>query len=93
MTNKEYSEMIRIEKMKASERRTGLKLKELKKGAKHKVGKTYYCGYWGQTYEVLDYTENTGDWRGWSVTCKWQDGRVNSHCTTLDVRQDFEVMQ
>ncbi|MDR7856113.1 hypothetical protein [Tissierella sp.] len=75
------------------ETRTGLQLKELSKGAKHEVGKTYYCGYWRQTYEVIDLKNNTGDWRDLSVTCKWQDGHTNSHCTALDIKQDFEVIR
>lgn len=75
------------------EARTGLRLEQLIKGAKHEVGKTYYCGYWGQTYEVLEVIENTGDWRGWSVKCKWDDGKINTHCTALDYRKDFLVLQ
>lgn len=74
------------------ELRTGLKLKKLKKNAKHEKGKTYYNGYWQKTYKVLDYTENTGDWRGWAVVCKWDDGEINSHCTSLDMRYDYEVI-
>ena len=75
------------------ENRTGLQLKELDKNPKYEIGKTYYCGYWQQSYEVLDYTENTGDWRGWSVTCKWDDGHINDHCTSLNNKYDFEVIK
>jgi hypothetical protein len=72
---------------------TGLKLQELPQNAKHEVGKVYYCGYWHQTYEVLALNENTGDWRGWEVTCKWQDGHTNEHCTSLTPGKDFLVIQ
>jgi len=75
------------------ENRTGLKLRELPKGTKYEVGKVYYCGYWQQTYTVLALVENTGDWRGWSVTCKWQDGHINSHSTSLQHGKDFEVLE
>lgn len=76
------------------ERRTGLKLKDLpKKNGKfggHEVGKTYYCGYWQQTYTVMEVKE--GGCFGWSVLCKWQDGHANSHSTSLQPGRDFEVI-
>jgi hypothetical protein len=76
------------------EKRTGLKLKNLpKKVGKfggHEVGKTYYCGYWRQTYTVLE--ANEGGCFGWSVLCKWQDGETNCHSTSLIPGKDFEVI-
>lgn len=75
------------------EKRTGLKLQQLPKGAKHEVGKTYYCGYWNETYEVVGYNDNTGDWRGWEVACIWGDGKITKHCTALDSRKDFIVIK
>ena len=74
------------------ENRTGLKLKELNKNAKHEMGKTYYNGYWCDTYTVIDYTENTNDWMLWRATCEWSDGHITTHCTSLDYRYDFEVI-
>lgn len=75
------------------EQRTGLKLKNLlKKNGKfggHEVGKTYYCGYWQQTYTVIKAVENE---HGWAVVCKWQDGSTNSHSTSLIPGRDFEVI-
>lgn len=75
------------------ERNTGLKLKKLQKGAKHEKGKFYFNGYWQDTYEVLDYTEDTGNWMRWSATCKWSDGHITTHCTDLDIRSDFEIIK
>ncbi len=69
-----------------------LKLKALPEGAKYEVGKTYFCGYWRQIYEVLEYQENVPIW-GWEVTVKWQDGRVRKHSTALMPGQDFEVIK
>ena len=77
------------------EKRTGLKLQDIPKKVNkfggHEVGKTYYCGYWQQTYTVLEAKE-VSDWRGWSVLCKWQDGKTNSHSTSLQPGRDFEVI-
>jgi hypothetical protein len=56
----------------------------------HEVGKTYYCGYWQQTYTVIDAKE--GGCFGWSVVCKWQDGETNCHSTSLIPGRDFEVI-
>jgi len=75
--------------------RTGLKLvdipKKVNKFGGHEVGKKYYCGYWQQVYEVLEIKESPV-W-GWVVVCKWDDGRINSHCTSLQSRRDFEVLE
>lgn len=77
------------------EQRTGLKLQQLpRKNGKfggHEVGKTYYCGYWRQTYEVIEVKE-TNDWRHWTALCKWQDGETNEHSTSLIPGKDFEVV-
>ncbi len=77
------------------ERRTGLKLKDLPKTLNefggHEVGKTYYCNYWQQTYKVIEICKSEV-W-GWIVVCKWQDGRITSHCTSLKPGKDFEVLK
>lgn len=77
------------------EKRTGLKLRDIPKKVNqyggHEVGKKYYCGYWNQVYEVLEVKEYN-DWRGWSVVCKWDDGRINEHSTRLWHGKDFEVV-
>ncbi len=75
------------------EKRTGLKLKKLNKSAKHEIGKKYYNGYWLDTYTVIDYTENPDNWMRWMVTCKWSDGHITQHCTSLDYRYDYEIIE
>jgi hypothetical protein len=76
------------------EKLSGLKLQQLpKKNGKfggHEVGKTYYCGYWRQTYKVIDIKQ--GGNFGWAVVCEWQDGSKNSHSTSLIPGRDFEVI-
>lgn len=54
----------------------------------HKVGGRYYNGYWGQEYEVLSLETDTGDWRGWEITVRWEDGRTTSHCTAWEPKRD-----
>ena len=78
------------------EKRIGLKLKDItakdiKQFGGHRIGKKYYCDYWGQTYEVLDIKPD--DIFGWKVVCKWQDGHVNEHSTMLRPGKDFEVIR
>ena len=70
--------------------------RQIKKNGGHEVGKKYYCGYWQQVYEVLEVISvpaGRGDTCGWQVTCKWQDGEINSHCTNLEPGRDFEVLE
>ena len=55
----------------------------------HEVGKTYKCLYWGETYTVLEEIHYS-DWRGDSVKCRWQDGRITIHSTRRD--RDPEVI-
>jgi hypothetical protein len=79
------------------EKRTGLKLSDiprnaLKKFGGHEAGKKYYCGYWQKVYEVLE-VKQVEDWRGWSVVCKWDDGHINEHCTSLHPGHDFIVIE
>lgn len=62
----------------------------LQEGAKHEVGRTYYCGYWRQTYTVEAVHHNVPVW-GWTVTCRWDDGRTNTHSTPLDPRRDYLI--
>ena len=80
------------DRLKAMETKTGLKLEALPKGATHQVGKTYYDSYWGQTYEVLDFKILANHWMEWVVTCRWKDGRITRHCTSLDPESDFLVL-
>lgn len=54
----------------------------------HVEGKTYFCSYWQTTYTVLQ-LHGTG--LDWSVTVRWADGHINTHCTHLGKR-DKEVV-
>lgn len=69
------------------EKKTGLKLKE---ATKNEIGKTYLCGYWKKTYKVLDIQKH--DIYGESYTVEWEDGRIGSHSTRFDPKEDFEVI-
>lgn len=54
----------------------GFEAVPLPRGAKHELGKTYWCSYWQTWYTVL-YVD------GSTVTCHWEDGHTNTHCTSL----------
>lgn len=73
--------------MKLIEKRTGLKLK---KATKYEKGKTYYCGYWGQTFKVIDIVPTIF---GESYKCQWSDGTISTHATKLNTKEDFEVIK
>ena len=48
------------------------------------VGGRYHCGYWNQSYTVEHIgigADSRIDWSDWSITCRWDDGRVTTHCT------------
>lgn len=80
------------------EKQYGLKLADIPKPTRktkyggHEAGKKYFCGYWRQVYEVLDVQE-VNDWRQWIAVCRWQDGRIDTHSTTLVPGKDFEVIE
>ncbi|HWR19677.1 MAG TPA: hypothetical protein VN608_08640 [Clostridia bacterium] len=54
----------------------GFEAVPLPRGAIHELGKTYWCSYWQTWYTVL-YVD------GSTVTCHWEDGHTNTHCTSL----------
>lgn len=62
----------------------------LREGAEHELGKTYLCGYWGQTYTVTAVDHDVPVW-GTTVTVLWEDGRTTTHCTPLDPRCDYLI--
>ena len=74
------------------EKQYNLKLEILPENPEYELGKTYFCGYWNQSFKVIDFTPKTNDWRGWSVTVHWQDGQITNHCTSLDRDNDFLVV-
>ena len=58
-----------------------------------RVGGVYRDGYWGTTYTVLAIEPSTGDWRGWEITIRRQDGTVARHSTAWDPRRDRIIQQ
>ncbi len=76
------------------EKRTGLKLQTIPQNSNYEIGKTYYSGYWNETFQVLEYKELPSSWMRFSVKCKWQDGKITNHCTPLNLsKDDFLVIQ
>ena len=57
---------------------------KIKKGDKHKVGSTYWIGYWEKTYTVLEIN-------GYKIKVIWDDGKVSEHMTSLDPGHDYEL--
>lgn len=74
--------------IKRLEERLGKKVRPVKRGEQYQVGKTYYNGYWGQTFTVLDITSD--NWE--KYVCLWADGEITKHCTPLDPERDFVVI-
>ena len=69
------------------EKKTGLKLKE---ATRNEINKIYLCGYWKKTYKVLD-IKNHDIW-GEVYQVQWEDGRIGTHFTRFDPKEDFEVI-
>lgn len=69
------------------ERRTGLKLA---KATKNEVNKIYFCGYWKKTYKVLAVKKH--DIWDEVYQVQWEDGRIGTHFTRFDPKNDFEVI-
>lgn len=72
----------------------GFKPIELSKDALYEAGKTYWCNYWSKWYKVIDVIyDRTYKYPSLrSVTIEWQDGKVASHCTSLDTQRDWELI-
>ena len=68
-----------------------LKLEILPKNSTYEIGKTYFSGYWRESYKVINYEHLPENWMGYKVTTLWQDGRTTSHCTDLK-EDDFLVI-
>lgn len=56
----------------------------LKRNANYEVGKTYWNSYWQKWYKVLEVN-------GTNVKILWQDGKIATHCTSLNTRRDYEL--
>jgi len=53
------------------------------------VGAVVFSGYWNQSYAVLSHnTDDNAMCSDGTVTVRWQDGRVTTHCTAMDWRHD-----
>ena len=57
----------------------------------YEVGKYYWCGYWQKYYKVLAVGYKDYGYPK-SVTIRWEDGRVTTHCTSLDSKKDYELI-
>lgn len=62
----------------------------------HKVGFTYWCGYWQKSYTVLKknfYHDKNRKNRFKSVTVLWEDGKETTHMTSLDPKRDYLLLK
>lgn len=61
------------------------------------AGGRYRNGYWGEEYDVLAVhlgrEGNPIPWSNWSVTVRWENGRITTHCTAWDARRDRVLAQ
>jgi 5'(3')-deoxyribonucleotidase len=68
---------------------------ELSPHATYEIGKKYWCGYWSRWYKVLNAVyQDHGNWKELkSVTVEWQNGEISTHCTSLDPKNDYELIE
>ena len=57
----------------------------------YEKGKTYFCWYWHEYFEVIDVLHDVPIW-GTEYVCKWEDGHINKHATAPDRKWDFEIV-
>ena len=69
----------------------GAALRPIEPGEKHAAGRTYWCGYWSQTYTCTAVHHDVPVW-GETYTCVWEDGHTTTHSTPLDPRRDLEIV-
>lgn len=61
-------------------------------------GEAFWNGYWQKYYIVKDvsyephFTNGGIYWRLKKVTVKWEDGKVSTHCTTLNPYRDYRLI-
>lgn len=60
---------------------------------RYKPDQWYWCGYWHQAYKVLEanYQAIQGRLHLKNVTVQWDDGKVGTHCTSLDSDHDYKL--
>lgn len=68
--------------------------KELPKNAKYEARATYWCGYWSKWFKVLEakYKRYGKVEHLSSVTVQWEDGKIGTHQTSLDVFHDWKLL-
>ena len=59
---------------------------KINKGYTHRVGATYWNGYWHKAYRVLDIVE-----KGYIKVLLLDDDKESVHRTPLDYRMDYEL--
>lgn len=57
---------------------------KLKQNANYEIGKIYWNSYWQKWYKVLEVN-------GTNIKILWQDEKITTHCTSLDIRRDYEL--
>ena len=57
---------------------------KLKQNANYEIGKIYWNSYWQKWYKVLEVN-------GTNIKILWQDEKITTHCTLLDIRRDYEL--
>ena len=73
------------------------KVIELPQNPLYLKGETFWCGYWQKYYTVIDANYAPYLSKGKvrmhlnNVTIKWEDGKIATHCTTLDKR-DYRII-
>ena len=72
----------------------GFKPIELEKNAIYEVNTTYWCNYWDKWYKDIDVKYECFKTHLYlkSVTIKWQDGKIATHCTNLDRSKDWKLL-
>ena len=65
----------------------------VKKADRYKPNQWYWCGYWMKAYKVLEVNYQTIQGRLYlkDVTVQWEDGKVGTHSTALDVGHDYKL--
>lgn len=65
----------------------------VKKSDKYIVRQWYWCGYWHQVYKVLEVNYKTIHGKSYlqNITVQWEDGKIGTHCTSLDYQRDYKL--
>jgi len=79
--------------LKKAAQKHGFTFIPLPPNAEYQKGRTYWCGYWSRWYQVINvnYQGAEKNRELVSVTIRWQDGTVGTHCTPLHPAWDWEL--